>query len=100
MFDDCLHTVYGAGREDVVTDTICDLLWENNREIYAEDEYFPDGLLIYMPPPLNKVWLDKEGLLNQCTWLLDQCQCNEHHIRNQTQAVEPQCQTLKVKWLF
>jgi len=61
VFDDRFHTVHGDGKADTITDTICDLLWENDREIYAEDEHGPDGSLIYTPPPLDTVWLDEEA---------------------------------------
>ena len=62
VFDDCFHTVDGDDKVDTITDTICDLLWENDRELYAEDERGPNGTLIYTPPPLDTVWLDEEGL--------------------------------------
>ena len=87
VFDDRFHTVHGSGTDDMITDTICDLLWENDREIYAEDEFGPDGSLIYTPPPLDKVWLDEEGLRERRTRLLEQRHRVERRIRQQTQAV-------------
>jgi transposase InsO family protein len=62
VFDDHFHTVYGDGEGNLITDAICNLLWENDRERYSEDKYGSDGSLIYTPPPLDKVWLDEEGL--------------------------------------
>ena len=59
VFDDLFQTVYSAGENTSITDAICDLLWENNRDIYAEEEYDNDGMLVYQPPPLDKVWLDE-----------------------------------------
>jgi hypothetical protein len=87
VFDDRFHTVHGTGKDDTITETICDLLWENDREIYAEDKHGPDGLLIYTPPPLDKVWLDEEGLRDRRTCLLDQRRRVERQIRHQSQAV-------------
>ena len=58
-FDDHFHTVFGDG-DDAFTNAICDLLRENNREAYAEDEFDIDGHLIYTPPLLNDVWLNEE----------------------------------------
>jgi hypothetical protein len=43
VFDDHYHTVYGDGEGKLITDAICDLLWENDWELYAEDKYGPDG---------------------------------------------------------
>ncbi len=71
----------------MITDAICNLLWENDRELYAEDEYGPDGLLIYTPPPLDKVWLDEEGLCERCQQLLDQHRLVKHQTRIKKQAV-------------
>ncbi len=62
VFDDHFHNVYGDDEENLITDAICNLLWKNDWELYAEDKYGPDGSLIYTPPPLDKVWLDEEGL--------------------------------------
>ena len=41
---------------DIVVDAICDLLFKNNCDTYAEDEFSVDGDLIYSPPPLDEVW--------------------------------------------
>ena len=89
VFDDRFHTVHGSGNDDSVIDTICDLLWENDREIYAENEYGPDGSLIYTPPPLDKVWLDEEGLRDRRMRLNEQRRRHEHRIRVEQQAVPP-----------
>ncbi len=55
VFDDHFHTVVGDGDPNEFTDAICDLLWETNREIYAEDEFDADKHLTYTPPPLHGV---------------------------------------------
>jgi hypothetical protein len=78
VFDDPFNTVYGDGEGNLITDAICNLLWENNQELYAEDKYGPDGSLIYTPPPLDKVWLDEEGLCKRREQLLDQRRRVEH----------------------
>ncbi len=57
------------------------VLWENDRELYAEDEYGPDGSLIYTPPPLDKVWLDEEGIRERHERLLGQRRRVEHQTR-------------------
>jgi hypothetical protein len=72
VFDDHFHTVYGDGEGNLITDAICYLLWKNDLELYTEDENGLDGSLIYTPPPLDKVWLDKEGLCKCCQQLFDQ----------------------------
>ena len=57
VFDDLFQTVFSDGGDQRVIDAICNTLWENNREQYAEEEYDEDGMLVYQPPPLDKVWL-------------------------------------------
>jgi hypothetical protein len=59
----------------------------NDWELYAEDEYGPDGSLIYTPPLLDKVWLDEEGLCKRCEQLLDQRRRVEHQTGIKKQAV-------------
>ncbi len=85
-FNDHFHTVYGDGEGNLITDAICDLLWENDWELYAEEEYGPGGSLIYIQSPLDKVWLDKEGLHKSCQQLLDQRRWVEHQIQIKKQA--------------
>ncbi|KAL7481771.1 hypothetical protein ACHAW6_007441 [Cyclotella cf. meneghiniana] len=38
---------------------ICDDLFVNSQDCYEEEEYNKDGVLIYKPPPLDKVWLSE-----------------------------------------
>ena len=52
--------MFSTGENDQVFEAISDMLWDKNRELYALDEFDKDGLLIYQPPPLNDVWLNKE----------------------------------------
>ena len=60
MFDDKFETVFSTGENDGVIAAITDMLWDNNRELYALDKFDDDGLLVYQPPPLYDVWLDEE----------------------------------------
>jgi hypothetical protein len=87
VFDDHFHTVYGDGEGNLITDAICDLLWENNWELYAQDKYGPDGSLIYTPPSLDEVWLDEEGLCKHREQLLDQRRWFEHQTCIKKQGV-------------
>lgn len=87
VFDDHFHTVYGDPERDTYTNTICDLLWETDREIYAEDEYGPDGTLIYSPPPLDEVWLDEEDRRDRRNRLTEQRRRLEHEIRTRSKAI-------------
>jgi hypothetical protein len=80
FFDYHFHTVYGDGEGNLITDAICNLLWKNDQELYAEDKYGPDGSLIYTPPLLDKVWLDEEGHCKRHQQLLDQ----RHWVKHQT----------------
>jgi hypothetical protein len=65
------------GDNDAVINSICDGLFEKNRELYVEDEFNADGMLIYKPPPLHKVWLDEAGCCQGKEDLLRQCCRNE-----------------------
>ena len=56
------------------TNAICNLLWETNREIYAEGEFDANEHLTYTPPPLNDVWLDKESHQDKRVCLREQRQ--------------------------
>ena len=42
-----------------LTDVLINELFENSREIYSEAEIDSDGRIIYMPPPLDDIWLDE-----------------------------------------
>ena len=51
--------MFSCGYDDSLVDTICNNLFEYNRDVYAEDEFDSSGNLIYHPPPLDEVWLDE-----------------------------------------
>jgi hypothetical protein len=61
IFDDLFETVVSNGDNDSLINSICDGLFERNRELYVKDEFDADGMLIYKPPPLHEVWLDEAG---------------------------------------
>ncbi len=61
VFDDLFETVVCNGDNDAVINSMCDGLFERNRELYVEDKFDADGMLVYKPPPLHKVWLDEAG---------------------------------------
>ena len=47
----------GASEEQF--ETVCNDLFKNSRDLYAEEEYDGEGNLIYKPPPLDEVWLSE-----------------------------------------
>jgi hypothetical protein len=59
VFDDKFETVFSDGKSSEELDRICADLFVNSRELYVEDEYDEDGMLIYRPPPLDEVWLSE-----------------------------------------
>ena len=65
-------------------DKICNELFDNSREVYAEEEY-EDGQLVYKPPPLEEVWLDEPDRRNRHEELEQQQRRQEEreHSRNQ-----------------
>ncbi len=61
IFDYLFETVICNGDDDAVVNSICNGLFNQNCKLYVEDEFDADDLLIYKPPPLHEVWLDKTG---------------------------------------
>jgi hypothetical protein len=61
IFDDLFETVVHNGDNDAIINSSCDGLLERNRELYVKDEFDANGMLLYKPPPLHKVWLDEAG---------------------------------------
>jgi hypothetical protein len=51
IFDDLFETVNRTSVDDQVVESICNGLFQRNRELYAEDELDEVGNLIYRPPP-------------------------------------------------
>ena len=74
VFDDKFDTVFSSDEDEEVAEAICENLFNNERDIYVEPEY-KDGELIYLPPPLDEIWLSepkrrvcKEKLRDQRIW--------------------------------
>ena len=61
VFDDLFETVNRIGDDDLVIESICNELFQLNRELFAEEELDEAGNIIYQPPPLHEVWLDEAG---------------------------------------
>jgi hypothetical protein len=61
VFDDLFETVICIGVDDHVIKSICNGLFQHNRELYAKDKLDEAGNIIYRPPPLHEVWLDEAG---------------------------------------
>jgi len=83
VFDDLFETVIRTGDNDAVINSICDGLFDRNRELYVEDEFDSDGMLVYKPPPLHEVWLDEAGRRQGKEDLLRQRRRNEDLMRSQ-----------------
>ncbi len=66
VFDDLFQTVFSSGYDDALVDTICNNLFECNRDVYAEEDFDSSGKLIYHPPPLDEVWLDESERRDRC----------------------------------
>ncbi|KAL7474381.1 hypothetical protein ACHAW6_000356 [Cyclotella cf. meneghiniana] len=66
VFDDKFETVFSNGKTSDELDKICNKLFVNSCEYYAEEEYDEDGVLIYKLPPLDEVWLSE----------LEHCDCH------------------------
>ena len=52
------ETTVLRGNNDPVIDRVFNDLFDSSRDWYAEEEYVPEGQLIYRPPPLADFWLD------------------------------------------
>ena len=61
VFDDLFGTTVCTRDNDPVINNICNDLFDSIRNWYAEEEFDPDGQLIYPPPPLAGVCIDKCG---------------------------------------
>jgi hypothetical protein len=53
--------VIRTGIDDIVVESICNELFQLNRELFAEEELDEAGYIIYQPPPLHEAWLDEAG---------------------------------------
>jgi hypothetical protein len=57
VFDDKFGTVFNDGKSSEELDKICAELFVSSRELFVEEEYDDDDVLVYKPPPLDEVWL-------------------------------------------
>ena len=62
VFDYLFNNVFSLGKNNVVVDSICNYLFEDNNDWYTEEEYEDDELL-YIPSLLHKFWLDESESL-------------------------------------
>ncbi len=77
IFDDLFETVIWNGDDNVVVNSICNGLLNQNGELYVEDEFDADDVLINKPPLLHEVWLDETGHCQGKEDPLRQCHQNE-----------------------
>jgi hypothetical protein len=61
VFNDLFKTVTRIGVDEPVDESICQDLFQLNRELCAEEELDEAGNIIFQPPPLHEVWLDEAG---------------------------------------
>ncbi len=76
-----------TGVDDCIIETICNGLFQRNRELYAEDKLDEAGNIIYRPPPLHEVWLDEAGCRQGNEDRILQCRRNEDRMRDRNHAV-------------
>ncbi len=88
VFDDLFETVNRTAVDDQVVESICNGLFQRNRELYAEDELDKVGNLIYQPPPLHEVWLDEAGRHQGNKVCIRQRRRNEDLMRDRNRAVK------------
>lgn len=71
VFDDLYQSVYRSSADTSILDMICDEIFEEGHDWYAEEEY-ENGQLVYKPPPLHDVWLSEEDRRSKKEQLADQ----------------------------
>ena len=90
MFDDLFETEIREGENDPVIDRICNDIFDSSRDLYAEEEFYRSGQLIYRPPPLTEVWLDERGRREQNEKLGKQRLRREQRMRVKNNSVPNQ----------
>jgi len=84
IFGGMFETVYAAKADNwTLYDALSNLLWDSDRDQYAEEEYDADGMLVYTPPPLDKVWLNEPERRNREKRLREQ-----HNRREQQEKIQ------------
>jgi len=87
VFDDLFETVNRTGADDQVVESICNGLFQRNRESYAEDELDEVGNHIYRPPPNHEAWLDEAERHQGNEDCIRQRRRNEDLMRDRNRAV-------------
>ena len=77
VVDNLFQTVCGTRENEVVTDLICNQLFQQNRDFYVEEEFVKDSDLIYSPSPLDNVFLYEPECHYQNQELVHQQQITE-----------------------
>ena len=65
---------------------------QNSREVYVDNKYHEDRILVYQPPPLHKVWLGEEERQESKTrlhWHCDQNIGREKDVKSR--VLHPNC---------
>ncbi len=88
VFDDLFKTVNRTGVDEPAVKSICQDLFQLNRELYAEEELDEAGNLIYQPPPLHEIWLDEAGQQQGNKDCIQQRHWNNDLMRDCNQAVQ------------
>jgi hypothetical protein len=86
-FDDLFETVNCIGVDDRVIKSICNGIFQRNRELYAEDGLDEASNIIFQPPPLHEVWLDEAGRRQGNEDRILQHRRNEDRMRNRNRVV-------------
>ncbi len=76
------------GDDDLAIESICNELFQLNRELFAEEELNEAGNIIYQPPPLHEVWLDEAGRRQGNEDRIRQRRCNDDLMRECNRAVQ------------
>ena len=76
VFDDFFETVFSYKLDTCMLDNICDEIFQDSYNWYAEDEY-EDRKLVYFPLPLHGVWIKGPEYCDQRDNLIHQRQTTE-----------------------
>jgi hypothetical protein len=88
VFDDLFETVNRTGVDVFVVESICNELFQLNRELFAEEELDEAGNIIYQPPPLHEVCLDEAGRRQGNEDCIRQRRRNDNLMRERNRAVQ------------
>ena len=77
-----------TGIDDLVVKSICNEIFQLNRELFVEEELDEAGNIIYKPPPLHEVWLDEAGCRQGNEDQIRQRRCNDDLMHERNRAVQ------------